>query len=810
MKKKFITDAVETVISGATEISFKNNQNWCNTGHLFWSLMKFLSNAGTAKTFSIEFDNGYHHIVTLSSDVDEPKLQNLDGEWVLNGKSITVISSQNVTKCTLISEGKNDKTYAELADKFNAILSKYDITYLNYKYCFNIANPVGKNEIENSITIQPDLKNLIKQLQDRFLATRTVQDIPQLIEILFTSEAYDVRKIFDFLSTSMFDEPRPNFNVPKNFKPAAFYNDVIALIREINKTTYVKTIEQLDQIAELNNLNKLVSTKNLKYADVDDTIEKMEVSLNSDSLKSFVLVGPAGCGKTSKVWELADRINKQQVSERLKNITIYELSISKLVSGCTFRGSFEEKVENILTTVSKYKDAVLFIDEGHTLISAGASSSSDGGDTSFGNIIKTYLDRGDVSIITATTDTEYKYFEKDHALARRFRKISITEPNKEQTRTILGTVLPTKEISYGIKCDNHIELIDSVLMYGEKYVPGLANPARSTSLLDGAFAYAAKHNKKVLSCEDIISYIKLQYGLTITSTKADDTKKELLERILGQEKAIDKIHRALTLCELGIVDTNTPLYTMIMAGPTGVGKTASAKLIAKEFFGSEKNIVIEDMTRYSEQHSASGLFGTTPGYVGYDEETSFLKKVKNMPNCVVLFDEIEKAHENIFPTIMQILDEGVCEDNHGNVVSFKNTIIIFTTNLGFDHDSNKASGAGIIKTVAGTTNVIPMLKKAFKPEFLGRINDIITFDYLNKDVVNTIINRTAQEMLANSLYAKKHGTDIHFTEAEIKEITKLGNIEQEGARNLRHAVQKVLGQKIISENNKKIIIAKEQ
>ena len=305
--------------------------------------------------------------------------------------------------------------------------------------------------------------------------------------------------------------------------------------------------------------------------EADSAINKMEIQLNSAEYPCMVLVGASGVGKTSLVLELARRINTGAVSNRLKDRVIYEMNINEMVAGSKFRGDFEQRCKVVFDTCKKNKNAILFIDEGHMIANAGSSKGDDGGDLSLGNILKPYISRGDVTIITATTSGEYKHFEKDKALCGRFQRINIQEPTKTTMEFILKGIVSKKQKDYNILVEekDYIELVDYVLNEGPKFLPNEANPKRSLKLLDGAFAYASQQNKNSLTLEDLKNYLISQYGVTISDNKAEDTRQELLKELLGQTDAINRICDNLAACELGLVNPEKPLYSMILAGPTG-------------------------------------------------------------------------------------------------------------------------------------------------------------------------------------------------------------------------------------------------
>ena len=793
-----VTPAILTIMDLAETYARDNRNEILNTTHLFIGVQKFLLSVSTVKCYVFKTEKINTIINVYNSDDEELPVIIKDDRYFLGNVDTGVTSVDNtVTECSLVVEGNRDPFYSEFADAFLQILDRYHIESINYKYKMKAMNlTLSEEDYVKKIT-DPEVNNLISSLNRRAQELKRQQDVFDFIKLLFEDRTYELFELFSLLGAmGTTDQSEYSFRIPVSFVPENLYKDILETTNDFIEKIYVpeNTIEALDNIPALENINKLVRKNPQVLLNNEENIEKIEVQLCSEKYKSIALVGPAGCGKTSIVYDLAQHINEGKCPEFLKDVLIYELSMTSLVAGTHFKGDFEAKCERIFKTVKKFNNVILFIDEGHTLTNAGASG-SDGGDMSFGNIIKPYISRGDITVITATTNAEYKHIEKDSAISRRFQKVLISEPSNDVTREIVKGVLPHKSEIYKINVSDPDKIIDYIIENGIKYFPNRANPDRSLFLLDGAFAYAAQKRLNDVDIEALESYLNLMYNITISKTKASDTRKALKESLLGQDKAIDRIYEDLKICELGLVDPRSPLYSFIFAGPTGVGKTESCKIISKYFFGSENNIVTINMSEYKQEHSVSNMLGAPRGYKGYDNETTLISKVKQNPNCIVVFDEIEKAHPEIFDIFLRIIDEGELEDNRGNRVSFKNAIIVFTTNLGFDHDSNKPTGAGLYKEVTGTTNVKDALKDTFRPEFLGRVNDIVTFNYLTNDIVKSLSTRIAKEYLkrANIEY------EPEFTEDEMKEICKMANVKEDGARHLTQAVRRVLARKLMTK-----------
>lgn len=797
-KVAYLDEAVRNIIDRATSLSAKYNQQWCNTGHLFAALMAYINENTATKSVLLKTENH-----TFFKYITDPKIKEsdivinkVDGVYSILGEKTNIPASENIVSCLKYFKepSETDKEKTEFANEFIDILIKYQIDAVNFKHKFLILNPINETKLEETITIDRDLLDVCNTLKENYINTKQSQNIYDLIIALFQETRYELSQIFMLLG-QMANNGNYNFKTPIIFTVSEIYSDFLSLAQKYKTKNIVNTLKDLDKIPYLRNLNKAIKEKPQLMLEVDDAVQKMEIQLNSEEYPCLVLVGASGVGKTSLVMELARRINSGNVSSRLKNRVIYEMNINEMVAGSKFRGDFEQRCKVVFDACKKNPDAILFIDEGHMIASAGSSKGDDGGDLSLGNILKPYISRGEVTIITATTSGEYKHFEKDKALCGRFQRINIQEPTRETMEFILKGVVTKKQRDYNIKVqeNEYGELVDFVLVEGPKFLPNEANPKRSLKLLDGAFAFASQQNKTELNLNDLKSYLISQYGVTISDNKAEDTRVELLRELLGQDEAINRICDNLAACELGLVNPNKPMYSMILSGPTGTGKTHAAKAIAKYFFGNENNYVTIDMSQYGEAHTVSNLIGAAKGYVGYSDEPILISKIKQNPNSVIIFDEVEKAHPNIFPTFLRILDEGELDDAHGNRVSFRNAIIIFTTNLGFNHSTSEAKGAGLFKESAGTTNVLPALKSKFPPEFLGRINDIIVYKYLPESIVRELIDRSTKTYLSRL----KADYVIEYSDEDIEWITKTAKVSKEGARNIDKAVQRILTQKIM-------------
>ena len=446
---------------------------------------------------------------------------------------------------------------------------------------------------------------------------------------------------------------------------------------------------------------------------------------------------------------------------------------------------FEQKLTNIIEIVKTKPNVVIFVDEGHMLVNLGDSSD---GATSAGNIIKPYITRGELRMILATTNDEYtKHILPNKAFARRFHEVKINEPTAEETREILIGLLPveTKFFSREIQLD----LVDRIINLASKYSLELANPAKSINMLELACAYSKVFEEKntEVIVNDIIQSIRLKYDIYISENKYADTQKELTTFLLGQDEPLKQVCRNLRVVERNIVDTDRPMMSMMFCGSTGVGKTEACKIIAKNFFGSEKNLIKINCGEYNDRTATNKLTGASAGYVGYDDEPELISQIRQHPNSLVLFDEIEKAHPDVMKILLNILDGGEMTDNKGNHVSFRNAIIVFTTNLGCTHTTGKNVGMGVVKTMEDKDrNIMSAIRGFFTPEFLGRMDDIVVFNSLTNDIAETLIERYRKQ------YCETADIDVQLNEDDIKAIIKDAKIETAGARGLKRAVRKQL------------------
>lgn len=586
-------------------------------------------------------------------------------------------------------------------------------------------------------------------------------------------------------------------------------------------------------------------------------IQRVIQILSRRTKNNPVLIGEPGVGKTAVAEGLALEIAKGNVPEILKDKRVVSLDLTGMVAGAKYRGDFEERIKAAIDEVKKSKNTILFIDELHTIVGAGAAE----GSADAANILKPSLARGDFQVIGATTLNEYrKYIEKDAALERRFQPVKVGEPTPEQTVQILKGLRDSYEAHHKVKITD--EAINAAVTLSSRYIADRYLPDKAIDLIDeGAskvrlasltspdnvkeledeIADYEKEKASAINEQDFERAARLRDEQKELQTKLDDAKKKwqeqqkgnsgevtaediakivsewtgipvvqltkeeserllnmenvLHERVIGQSEAVTAIAKAIRRGRVGLKDPKRPVGSFIFLGPTGVGKTELCKALAEAMFGDENAMLRLDMSEYMEKHTVSKLIGSPPGYVGFEEGGQLTEKVRRKPYSVVLFDEIEKAHPDVFNMLLQILEDGRLTDSQGRTVDFKNTIIIMTSNVGARLITEKQSSLGFNSENENAEEsekkdikelVTGELRKVFRPEFLNRVDDIIVFNKLNKDEIKQIAVKMLKT-LENRL--DKMNIKISFTDNAVSEIADKGFDENYGARPLRRAIQ---------------------
>lgn len=580
-------------------------------------------------------------------------------------------------------------------------------------------------------------------------------------------------------------------------------------------------------------------------------IERAIQILSRRTKNNPVFIGDPGVGKTSVAEGLAANIASGDVPDNLVGKVLYTLDMGSMLAGAKYRGEFEERIKQVVDEVVKNGNIILFIDELHTIIGAGSTGEST---IDASNILKPVLSRGDIQIIGATTIDEYrKHIEKDSALERRFQPILITEPTKEETIKILEGLREKYESHHNVKItdeaivaavdlsiryitdrflpDKAIDLIDESasrvrlreinlqksLLSQEKYILSKEinnelnkdNINLDTSMESSQDIANIEVTKKsyigVVTKEIIAEVVELWTGVPVNQIVEEEAERllnleEILHgRVVGQDQAVKSISRAIRRSRAGLKDPKRPIGSFLFLGPTGVGKTELCKALAEVQFGDENQIIRIDMSEYMEKHAVSKLIGSPPGYVGYNEGGQLTEKVRRNPYSVVLFDEIEKAHEDVFNILLQILDDGRLTDSKGRMVDFKNTILIMTSNVGATKiNKNKVLGFGAnndkdeeMKNQYDKMkdSIMGELKQKFKPEFLNRIDDIIVFHPLKENHIYEIVKLMTREVIQR---LKSLNIDLEISEEAVKLIAQEGLDLEYGARPLKRAVQKEL------------------
>lgn len=709
--------------------------------------------------------------------------------------------------------------------------------------CYNCAKEKGINPLEvlakQANLSEENLEDMSKQFEDIFNDISENTNIQEISpENLEQPGGFQLGSLISSMlgtnNPNTTAEPKQNENSDNKKKVKT------EKVPKAKKRNFLDTYgTNLTEKARANKLDDVIGR--------DKEIQRIVQILNRRSKNNPCLIGEPGVGKTAIAQGLAIKIANQKVPPKLLNKEVYLLDMTSIIAGTQFRGQFESRMKGIIDECKTYGNIILVIDEIHNIIGAGDAENA----MNAANILKPSLSNGDIQLIGTTTLKEYrKYIEKDSALERRFQPVLVEEPSIEDSIEILKGIKKYYEDFHKVKISN--DVIAKTVMMSEKYIHDRFLPDKAIDILDEACSRINLNNKELYKLELLKSELakvqeekneavstdsiedyqkaadlktkecnlleqieKLDNKMTIKNLTVQDiaeviehttkipvkkiteaeTQKllnlenNLHKRIIGQNAAVEAVARAIRRNRAGLQSTKRP-PSFIFVGPTGVGKTELAKSLAYEMFGNEDSIIRVDMSEYMESHSTSKLIGSPPGYVGYDDAGQLTEKVKRKPYSIVLLDEIEKAHPDVFNILLQILDDGKLTDSQGNTVSFQNTIIIMTSNAGSNLNNNSI---GFGKQTIDNSKIQTSLKEIFRPEFLNRVDEIIIFESLNKEellqIVDLMLNLTIQSL-------KEKDIAFSISENAKKFILEKGTDLKYGARPLRRTIQRYIEDEI--------------
>ena len=498
-------------------------------------------------------------------------------------------------------------------------------------------------------------------------------------------------------------------------------------------------------------------------------------------------IGEPGVGKTALVYGLAKLINEDKVPDRLKGARIYSMDIGQMLAGAQYRGDFEKRIKLVMAGAANEGNVIIYIDEIHNIIGAGRGSD---GSLDASNMLKQYLEAGDIRFIGSTTYEEYnRYMSKSKSITRRFQQIDIKEPSEEETIKILEGLQYKYNKYHGVTYRK--DALEYAVRASAKYISNRCLPDKAIDLMDEAGAYLEVHPVEYRQRSYVTKAIIQQILTKVCKIDAAAIKDEnndslatlrqrILDKIYGQDKAVDKVVEAVMMAKAGLVDDDKPMASLLFVGPTGVGKTEVVRVLAKEL-GIE--LVRFDMSEYTEKHTVAKLIGSPAGYVGYEDGGLLTDAIRKTPNCVLLLDEIEKAHSDIYNILLQVMDYARLTDNKGQKADFRNVILIMTSNAGAQYASQ--ANVGFNSNVSRGEAMLTQVKKTFKPEFINRLSDTVVFNDMDKHMAELILAKKLRQLDAK--LATK-GVSITLTDAAREKILEWGFTKEYGAREMDRVI----------------------
>ena len=497
-------------------------------------------------------------------------------------------------------------------------------------------------------------------------------------------------------------------------------------------------------------------------------------------------VGEPGVGKTALVFGLAKLINENQVPDRLKGARIYGMDIGQMLAGSQYRGDFEKRIKMVMDGAAKEGNVIIYIDEIHNMIGAGRGS--DGGPDA-SNMLKQYLEAGDIRFIGSTTYEEYnRYMAKSKGIVRRFQQIDIKEPSVDEAIKILEGLQHKYNIYHGVTYRK--DALEYAVRASDKYISNRFLPDKAIDLMDEAGAYLEVHpanRQRSYVTKAVIQQILTKVcKIDAAAIKDEDNsalaslRQRMLDKIYGQDTAVDKVVEAVMMAKAGLIDDDKPMASLLFVGPTGVGKTEVARVLAREL-GIE--LVRFDMSEYTEKHAVAKLIGSPAGYVGYEDGGQLTDAIRKTPNCVLLLDEIEKAHRDIYNILLQVMDYARLTDNKGQKADFRNVILIMTSNAGAQYASQ--ANIGFAGNVSRGQAMLAQVKKTFRPEFINRLSDTVVFHDMDRHMAELILDKKLAQ-LADKLSAK--GVSIELTPQAREHLLKWGFTKEYGAREMDRVI----------------------